>query len=155
MGIQINIGDHTSPIQGWGPFKAPHVDVMKWARARAKSVAQGMPSADRYFMRLPGGRSLRDLLADRSIWLNHDPRMRDYGMTSLDYPHEIAIGQIAFIQGRWMVLATMLHELAHVNGAPDDDGSAELTLVHCGLGRRSEITRGDDPNTPFIPGLKE
>jgi len=69
--------------------------------------------------------------------------MREYGAQSIDHPHEIAIGQLAFAQGRWMVLGTLLHELAHVNGARAvSDRSAEMTLVHCGLGRLSELREG-------------
>lgn len=154
MGIQINIGDHTCPVPGWGPVRRPHLEMLNWARRRARLVATNMPSADRYFMRLPSGRSLRELLGDHSIWINHDPAMREYGAQSIDHPHEIAIGQLAFAQGRWMVLGTLLHELAHVNGAAGgSDRSAELTLVHCGLGRLSELRDGDDPKTPYMPGI--
>jgi hypothetical protein len=152
MGIQINIGDHVCPVPGWGPVRAPYLDKLRWARKRARLVAHQLPSADRYFRCLPLGHSLRDLLADRSIWINYDPDFRGYGSQSTEHPHELAIGQLAFAQGRWMVLATLLHELAHVNGAPaGSDRTAEATLVHCGLGRNSELIDGDDPRTPFRP----
>jgi hypothetical protein len=154
MGIQINVGDHTSPVTGWEPVRAPFLEALRWARERAKQVASHMPSADRYFMQLPQHRSLRALLADSSIWINYDPLFRGYGAQSVQFPNEIAMGQLAFAQGRWMVLGTLLHELAHVNGAPGGSSqSAEQTLVHCGLGRASEITNGDDPRTPFMPDI--
>lgn len=155
MGIQINIGDHVSPVEGWGPIRSPHLEKVVWARKRARMVAAQLPSANRYFRLLPLGRSLSELLADRSIWINYDPDFRGFGSQSTEHPHELAVGQLAFAQGRWMVLATLLHELAHVNGAPGgSDRSAELTLVHCGLGRSSELREGDDPRTPFRPNAR-
>lgn len=66
---------------------------------------------------LPSVRDLRDLLNDGSIWLNHDPASADWGATSIPHPTEVSINSLAFRWGRWSVLATLVHELAHVNGA--------------------------------------
>ena len=70
---------------------------------------------------------------------------------------EIAIGPPSYRVGRWMVLATLIHELAHVNGVRGRVSplAAENALLHCGLGKRSERSSGvDDPSTPFHPGIR-
>ena len=45
----------------------------------------------------------------------------------------ITIGRMPLRVGRWSVAATLLHELAHANGATDLDGQAEQALIPCGL----------------------
>lgn len=67
-----------------------------------------------------------------------------------------AIGPLAFRKGRWMVLATLIHELAHCNGAAGGNATvAEDALPHCGLGSMNELrTRVDDPQTPYDPGIE-
>lgn len=154
--MQINIGDHASPIAGYDPFPRAKRDTMRWARTRARRVARGLPSANVYFRSLPGGRSLQALLDDRTIWVNYHATMADYGETDSVGGKEIAIAEPAFRIGRWTVLATLIHELAHSNGAGlAPSRAAEEALLHCGLGRRSEKTTGiDDPRTPYNPGIE-
>jgi hypothetical protein len=129
--------------------------MARWARSKARAIAKGMASADKYFQTLPEGRSLRDLLGDSSIWINYAPSMGEYGAQSIAHPNEICIGPRAFRIGRWTVLATLIHELAHVNGAPDGmDQRAEQALLHCGLGRSIEKATGvDDAKTPYDPTI--
>jgi hypothetical protein len=155
MGIQVNIGDHVCPHAGWVSIPLNHYGMVNWARNRAKLVARRMPSANRYFSRLPQGRTLTSLLEDRTIWINYNPATGSYGQTSLLHPTEIAFGHTSFRRGRWTVLATLIHELAHVGGAPGgEDPRAEQTLLHCGLGRWSELHGDlDDPRTPFNPWI--
>ena len=155
MGIQMNVGDHVSPHAGWVAVPA-HLRVsVNWSRKRANAIAKGMPSADRYFSTLPGGRTLRALLNDASIWINYGPSLTAFGAQSVAHSNEIAIGPGAFRIGRWTVLATLIHELAHVNGAPGGaDRRAEEALLRCGLGKWSEHKTGrDDPFTPYDPTI--
>ena len=85
------------------------------------------------------------------------PRSADFGVTpgASGFATELAIGPRAFRIGRWTVLATLIHELAHCNGAPGGGSTvAEDALPACGLGRLSEQSTGvDDPRTPYVPGL--
>jgi len=78
----------------------------------------------------------------------------DLGQTTMFT--EIAIAPKAFRIGRWTVLATLIHELAHSDGAAwgRDSAEAELAVLACGLGRKSEQTQGDDPYTPYNPRLR-
>jgi hypothetical protein len=157
MSIQINIGDHKSPAAPYfQPIPFKHQWTTKWARARARLIAANMPSANAYFRTLPKGRSLSQILADRTIWINFAPTFDGSGATDPEGLKEIALGPGAYIWGRWWVLATLIHELAHTNGAPGGTSrAAEDSLIHCGLGKRSErVTGEDDPDTPFDPWIK-
>jgi hypothetical protein len=157
MTIQINIGDHTSPHAGFIAFPAARLDTMRWARRRAIWIAKNKPSADVYFRGITAGaRSLTALLADSNIWVNYHATLVDFGVTpGTGFATECAIGPSAFRIGRWTVLATMIHELAHCNGAPGGASKvAEEALLHCGLGKLSERRTGvDDPHTPYDPNI--
>ncbi len=154
MVIQLNIGDHTSPRAGWVAIPNHRRPMSRWARTKALWIAKAMPSANVYFKTLPNSRTLTDLLNDSSIWVNFDPSTTVFGLTNNTHG-EIAIGNSAFRIGRWTVLATLIHELAHINGAPGGtDRRAEEALLHCGLGKKSEKTTGiDDEFTPYDPNI--
>ena len=156
MGLQINIGDHTSTQAGYVPVPNAKLGMTKWARVKAREIARGMPSADVYFKTLPGGRSLTDLLSDGRIWVNYGPSLTVFGQTNKVHGNEIAIGPKAYRIGRWTVLATLIHELAHAGGAPGgSDRRAEEALLACGLGKQSEKTTGvDDEWTPYDPDIE-
>ena len=156
--FQLNIGDHISPVAGYITFPRRYLDDMRWARRRAKVIARTMPSANVYFKTLPEGRTLTNLLSDRTIWVNYHPTIGHYGETefAISGGNEIAISNSACRMGRWTLLGTLIHELAHTNGAlgePSHD--AERALLHCGLGSRSEARPGarDNPRTPYNPGI--
>lgn len=154
MVMQINIGDHTSSEGGYVALPNNLRQTTRWARTKAQAIAKGLPSADVYFKTLPDGKSLTELLADSSIWVNYGPSLTVFGEAVISGT-ELAIGPGAYRIGRWTVLATLIHELAHINGAPGGtDRRAEEALLHCGLGKQSERTTGrDDPNTPYSPNI--
>jgi hypothetical protein len=155
MGLQINIGDHTSSVKDF--IAIPNYDrqTALWARSKAKEIARTIPNANRYFSSLPKRRSLSDLLDDSTNWVNYGPGLPGYGRIDMFSGKEIAISPIAFRKGRWTVLATLIHELAHAAGAPESPSTAaEDAVLACGLGKRSEQSKGDDPYTPYVPGLK-
>jgi hypothetical protein len=153
MGLQINIGDHKSSVTTYVAIPNYYRNTTFWARTKANEIASTIPSANIYFRGLPNGRSLSDLLGDSSIWVNYAPVTLDYGLTNWVGGKEIAIGPAAFRVGRWTVLATLIHELAHVNGAPLNTTAAERAVLACGLGKRSEQSEGDDPYTPYDPRI--
>lgn len=150
MSIQINIGDHKSPVRDFKPVPFKYQGATKWARARAKVIAANVKSADKYFRSL-GRRSLSELLADRRIWINYT-ELYVRGIRG-EGSNEIGIGELAYVHGKEQVLATLIHELAHIAGAPGGDSrAAEDALLHCGLGKKSELETGkDDPSTPYDP----
>ena len=153
MGIQINIGDHTSPVIRYVTVPADKREVLRWARTKAKAIAKGNPKANTFFKGLPGGRSLTQLLNDSTIWINYCPGLTLFGEAQIS-GKELALGPSPFRKGKWVVLGTLIHELAHIDGAPTAGGStlAEEALYHCGLGTDAEYYGGeDDPSTPYDP----
>jgi len=155
MVMQLNIGDHTSSEAEYIAFPARHLRTVRWARTRALWVARNKPAADVYYRGLPGGRSLTELLADSSIWVNYAATMPHFGETNAVSGKEIAISERSFRIGRWTVLATLVHELAHSNGADGEPSrAAEEAVLACGMGYRSERASGsDDPFTPYDPTI--
>jgi hypothetical protein len=156
MGIQINIGDHVSSEPDFITIPADRRRQVQWARTKARWITRNIPSADVYFRTLPNGRSLTELLADGDIWINFLVGANDFGQTNAVSGKEIGIGVRSFRIGRWTVLATLVHELAHVNGVDGDTDpkGAERAVLECGMGKRSERTSGvDDPFTPFDPNI--
>lgn len=154
MTIQLNIGDHVSTYPGDVAIPNAHRGKFRWARTRAIAIARSFRTADAYFTSLPGGRTLTSLLADNSIWVNYNGIMPDFGQAA-NGGTDIAVGKLAVQIGRWTILATLIHELAHINGAPGRPSkAAERALVECGLGTRRELSSGvDNPSTPYDPGI--
>ena len=155
MTMQLNIGDHTSSEPGYIAFPGHHLKTIRWARTKAIWITKNLPRADTYFRSLPDGRSLSELLADSGIWINYSPTMPHFGETNAVSGKEIAISERSFRIGRWTVLATLVHELAHSNGADGEPSkAAEEAVLACGMGNQSEKRSGkDDPFTPYDPTI--
>ncbi len=163
MSIQINVGDHSGAEHGstYTPIPENLRDQCYWARTKARSIAANIRSANRYFSSLSGGRTLTSLLGDSSIWINYDPSITYFGYTYSN--NDLWIGPMPFRIGKWTVLATIIHELAHINGAPGGSAvcfptgtcnAAERAVLESGLGSRTEFTSGrDDPRTPYNPNI--
>ena len=155
--IQVNIGDHAPDEKyGYVPFPNNSRREIMWARTKAIWIAKFKPGANVYFKSLPYGRSLSELLGDNSIWINYHPTLTAYGQTNFVGGREIAISASCCRLGRWTVLATLVHELAHVDGAPGGTSkAAELAVLACGMGRASERNTGvNDPYTPYDPTIQ-
>lgn len=84
------------------------------------------------FAALPGRRTLMVIWRDPRIWINFDTSRsgQDFGETT---GFDITITQYALTLGLWTTAATLVHELAHVDGAPGTDRQAEDTLLKCML----------------------
>jgi len=156
--MQLNIGDHTSSniSDGWTAVPAQYLDMMNWARRKAIWIAANKPAANTYFKSLKHGRSLSEIVADRSVWINYKIDSVYYGWAETP-GRELAMCTRSFKEGRWQLLASLCHELAHTNGADEDDPSgrqAEEAVLHCGMGYQSEKRSGvDDPFTPYSPTI--
>ncbi|WP_299470534.1 hypothetical protein [uncultured Roseibium sp.] len=154
MPFQLNIGDHVSPHAGFTNFNLAQYRQLKWSREKLFEIVRNNPDCDSYFRSLPKGRSLTDLINDDSIWVNFGSSIEAprYGKTCIANS-EIGISERAFILGRWTVLATLIHELAYLNGASlhGGDTCAEEAVYYCGL-VTSENYDGlaEEPNLPFF-----
>ena len=87
----------------------------------------------KYFQGLPNGQTFDSVW--RNIWINHHPYVGCgfLGATAGGRANEITISDDALNQGVWVTVATIMHEMAHVNGAPGGTAAAEDTLKHCGM----------------------
>lgn len=162
--IQMNIGDHSGSENGqsFTPFLSRQRWQVNWGRRKAAWIARNIPSANRFFRSLSGGRSLTSMIHDSSLWLNYDASIGYYGYTYAN--SDIWIGPLPFRWGKWTVCATIIHELAHINGAPGGSAcsstcsaacrQAERAVLESGLGNPSERRSGvDDPATPYDPTI--
>jgi hypothetical protein len=91
---------------------------------------KGQVSCDNAFKALPGGRTFLQVWTDPSVWINFDPKRtaKDYGATR---GNDITITAYSLAMGAWTVAATLVHEMAHVNGASGTTHAAEATLKSC------------------------
>jgi hypothetical protein len=130
-------GRVTSPAGNryWEYASKNSLSILKKSIWIIENRVKGMRPCNNCFKRLPGGRSFDDVWADNSVWINYDSRVdRDwYGVTLGVGGTEISISELAFKKGRWWVAGTLVHELAHVNGAPINTAVADETLLVCGL----------------------
>jgi hypothetical protein len=94
------------------------------------SRIRGNARCDSAFVALPGGRTFAQVWADPLVWINFDPARAggDYGATR---GKDITLTAYTLAMGHWTVAATLVHELAHVNGAPGATHQAEATLHSC------------------------
>ncbi|PCI42211.1 MAG: hypothetical protein COB51_13330 [Moraxellaceae bacterium] len=100
------------------------------------------------FIKLSGKKRFRELFDDPNIWLNYDPDNtgRLWGwVIPAGHPKDVVLSQYTLNMGRWTVAATIVHELAHLNGAPGAGShEAELRVKEC----RMKSALG-----PYEPGV--
>lgn len=89
------------------------------------------------------------------IWISYSINDGFFGYTDSIYRRNIAICELSFAKGQEFVLGTLIHELAHVGGAPGGNShAAEQAILECGLGRRYEHELGvDSPQTIYNPTI--
>jgi hypothetical protein len=113
-----------------------------------KNIVGKMSSCNSYFSSLPNHRSFDAIWNDPAFWINRDPRgdAPFRGATATTRPMEITLAA-AVLFNPWVCAATIVHEMAHVNGAwpgafpawpgsasaAGDHLAAEKSLLHCGL----------------------
>ncbi len=143
--IKIHIpGDgHVTPTFAgfaWDPYSdATMKKTIEDAIHILKNNVKGMKPCNDCFQKLPGGRTFDDILNDSSVFISYDPNNSGhlYGAT---LGNDVAITRFALRMGRWTAAATLVHELAHVNGAPGNDHQAEGTLLCCGFSNIHDAT---------------
>lgn len=115
---------------------APRATLRK-AMAIIQKSCRVSSGCNSYFSHLPGRRSFREVWDDPGVWIHWDPRPDPgfYGATSHTFAvADVTISNYALNRGVWVTVATLVHELAHVNGAPGGTSrAAENALPPCGL----------------------
>jgi hypothetical protein len=110
------------------------------------NIFNKIASCNTYFTGLPGGRTFDAVWTDPAFWINLEPRasVNFWGITASFHPMEIAISQPTFAKGAWFTAATIVHEMAHLNGAPAGVSlAAERSLLKCGLAKLYTGAVGD------------
>ncbi len=105
-----------------------------------RSNIRGSRTCNTAFQALPNGRTFDAVFDDDNIWISYCPSNSTYGFTDQVGGNEITIGELAFRWGYWTVIGTLVHEMAHTNGADATTHAAEGTLTSCGLAKVHDPT---------------
>jgi hypothetical protein len=145
--INIPGSGHTGPAMTagwqWLPYtNAGWLTTLRRAIHIIDSRIKGNQPCNAAFRALPSGRTFAQVWADPTIWISFDPdRTGKYGVTDRVGGKEISITEYSLMMGAWTVAATLIHELAHVNGAPGGAShAAEATLSRCLLHKLEDKT---------------
>ena len=119
---------HAAPLpnSGWewqAVSDKQELHVIKQAIWIISHRIKGFRPCNKAFEKLPGGRSFDDVWEDASVWISRDP-LNQQGRNAATLGNEITISTFSLRMGRWTTAATLVHELAHVNGAPGTDHQA-------------------------------
>jgi len=138
MKINDSGSGHTAPVKNgpaeWKPYDnrlARQRAILQMAFNMIDIFIQGRKSCDDKFKSLPGGRSFSDIVDDDTVWISYCPVTDTFGFTDRVGGKEITICQQAFNIGLPVVVGTLIHEMAHVNGADATTHAAESTLPPC------------------------
>lgn len=128
----------------WLPYaNAGWLSTLRRAIQIIDSRIKGSKPCNAAFQALPSGKTFAQVWSDPTIWISYDPDQsgRKYGVTNRVGGREISITQYALRMGAWTTAATLIHELAHANGAPGGAShAAEATLSACLLNALEDKT---------------
>ncbi len=125
-----------------------YVSAVADALRLIQTRVRGRYRCDEIFSALPLGRNFRTLFDDPNTWVNYDPsnRQDDWGWTMpIAYPKDVVISRFTIRMGVWSIAGTIIHELAHLDGADGTSHAAEETLRYCGLA---------SPRGPYNPSIR-
>jgi hypothetical protein len=135
-------------VSPYGNKWEPYTDVVKLVQVQAAVTTviarilgdRGvLRSCNAAFAALLGGLDFTTIWNDPNIWISYNSNTEDglYGVTApVPYHKEITIAAYPFTLSNPIpvLAATIVHELAHVNGAPGRPSkAAESTLPSCGF----------------------
>jgi len=125
-----------------------YLETLKAALHIIHTRIRGTKSCDASFQALPNGQALTAMIDIGGIWVSYDPSnvQGSWGWTiPRRYPRDVVLSQFALRMGRWSTAGTIIHELAHLNGADLTSHAAEETLKYCKL---------QSPNGPYKPTIR-
>lgn len=91
---------------------------------------------NKYFKGLAKGKSFSQVWRDNTIFINYSPSLKsgDYGAISRSRKDICITAWCLDTCNRWMIAATIVHELAHAAGAPGGSShAAEKAADKCGF----------------------
>jgi hypothetical protein len=107
--------------------------TLKAAIDLIRRQVKGLVPCNKCFSKLPGGRNFDEVFEDASIYVSFDGGGPNSGVTNRAGGKEVTISARELRTGKWSVAATLIHELAHCNGASGTSIDAENTLNCCGF----------------------
>ncbi len=132
--INIPGSGHAGPAPNsgfqWTAFGPKNKKILDQAMFIIRTRIKGYKPCNKAFEALSGGRSFDDIWNDNSIWISYDPQTTA-GTFGATLGNDITLTAYTMAIGRWTVAATLVHELAHVDGAPGNTAEAESTLISC------------------------
>jgi hypothetical protein len=149
MRINSSASPHVGPT-GSGKVPKEFLSIVEAALAILKGSMRNDAACNSSFAGLSGGQTFKQFFDDPNVWMNYDP-INDgklWGWTQPStFPKDIVVTRYALKAGRWSVAATIVHELAHLNGAPGGASkAAELRVKACHL----QSSKG--PYDPAVQG---
>lgn len=153
--MQINFGEHKllqlAESEGFKPFnsdtfKQAHLVSLALAFLKLRSIGGHLIGCNEGFKKLPGGRSFEEVFNDNNVWISYgSKRITKHGCmvgahVTDGIQHDIAVNTWAFTclknspDAVEAIAAIIVHEMAHVNGAPNKGNLAESMLLCCGFG---------------------
>ena len=137
--IHIDGDGHVTPATlGDGTTWSPYTDAkikkcLEDALHIIKTNVRNMRPCDECFKRLPGLRTFTEVFDDATVFISFDSAGPDRAAAIVS-GHDITLSAGEFKRNKWAVAASIIHELAHINGAPGGNSpSAENTLLCCGF----------------------
>ncbi len=149
--LSINAGSgfiHSGPT-GSSSVPIEYIDTLFQALSILLHRMRDHRGCNSSFSALSGGRSFKNMFDGTTIWINYDPNNSgsDWGWTiPSTNPNDIVICKYALRMGKWSTAATIVHEMAHLNGAP---GVPSHAAEH-----RVRACRMMSPNGPYDPSVQ-
>lgn len=162
--MQINFGNHVLPGEaqkhkfvGFNPglLEQAKLVALSIEYLKVRSTYCNPIMCDEGFKSLPKHHTFDEVLNDKNVWISFGSDRGDLanGNTWLgltinndEKNYDIAINTWAFtcVKNKATrvqeIAAILVHEMAHVNGAPNDTHTAEMMLMFCGFGEYYEPT---------------
>jgi hypothetical protein len=136
MRINCSTFPHAGPTKS-GKVPGDLLPTLNAALAILKRSMRNDSACNSSFVGLSGGLPFKHFFDDPNVWINFDPvddgKLWGWTMPST-FPKDIVVTRYALKAGRWSTAATIVHELAHLNGAPGGTSkAAELRVKACHL----------------------
>jgi hypothetical protein len=136
MSVHTTANVHVGPLRS-GPFPSEHLGTLGQALQLLQHRVRNDSGCNDSFQRLPYRNNFQSFLDNPYIWINYndtnDGQLCGW-TTPSSHPMDIVVTRYALRMGRWLTAATIIHELAHLNGAPGGKlHDAELRVLECKL----------------------
>lgn len=135
ISVNSTENSHVGPL-GSGPMPTNYLHTLRQALSLLRYRVRDNAGCNASFEQLPFKNNFQSFFDNAYIWINYDSRNDGWcgWMRVETSPMDIVVTQFALRMGKWLTAATIIHELAHLNGAPGGEShAAELRVLECRL----------------------